>query len=441
MRILILDVYPDRPYRVTKGSNGGFGTANDFGDGVVTRVLRRVVSSGLNWPPLFSAYTASVLRAAGHDVFYERQYSHGSYDLCLVPSSIVAHETELDAIRQVKAKGIPVGAIGPFATAVSEPYTGAGAFVVAGEPEMYFHRFTQSTAEIRHLRGICNITRSIPLDDLPYPAWDLIFEKYPARMAFLGRSQSVVPIIGTRGCPYSCFQYCTYPLQQGSRVRARSPDSILSEMIHWKETLGISNFIFRDPVFSINRRHTITLCDQIEKSGERFRFAAETHLNNIDAELGRRLYAAGLRLLYVGIESASPDVLQQAGRRAIPMDEVRERIRLLEREGIRLKTMYMIALPLDSRKSFEATLGYARRLRTAFAQFSVFTPYPGTPVFEEYKDQLTVDSFEKFTQWHLVFQHDNFSAQEVRHLLNRAYRSYYTNPLWIAKFLRQMAFR
>ena len=68
-----------------------------------------------------------------------------------------------------------------------------------------------------------------------------------------GRS---IPILATRGCPYSCFKYCVYPLQQGRKVRQRSVKLIVDEMEHWKNK-NVAMFIFRDPVFSINKKHTI----------------------------------------------------------------------------------------------------------------------------------------------------------------------------------------
>ena len=81
-------------------------------------------------------------------------------------------------------------------------------------------------------------------------------------MKLYGKFKSV-PILATRGCPYSCFRYCVYPLQQGRAVRQRSPDNILGEILYWYKNFGVKLFIFRDPVFSINKKHTIEVCFNI----------------------------------------------------------------------------------------------------------------------------------------------------------------------------------
>ena len=46
-------------------------------------------------------------------------------------------------------------------------------------------------------------------------------------------------MLATRGCPYSCFKYCVYPLQQGRKVRQRSPKKIVDEMEYWKKNMNI----------------------------------------------------------------------------------------------------------------------------------------------------------------------------------------------------------
>lgn len=435
MRVVILDAYPERPYRISKDTNGCYGTANDYGDGLVARLLSRVVARGVDWPPLYSAYVAGELRAAGHEVAYAREAGAASQaDLCLVPSSIVCHETEVEAVRRVAGKGIAVAAIGPFAASVPDPYVKAGAVVVAGEPEMFFRGFAGTPAEIVARGPLVPAAPAVDLDSLAYPAWDIVAARHPPRMGFLGGGVSI-PILATRGCPYSCFHYCTYPLQQGRKVRPRDPARVVAEMAHWQDALGATSFIFRDPVFSINRKHTLALCDEIERSGRRFAFAVETHLNNIDDELAERLFRAGLRLVYVGIESATPEVLEDAHRFTISRGEQKRRIAALEGLGIAVKAMFIFGFPKDTPESCEANIAFARELRTAYAQFSVFTPYPGTPVFEEYRDRITAPRYEDFTQWRLVFRHGNLTPAAVRRILDRAYARYYTNPRWAMKYL------
>lgn len=438
MKILILDVYPRRPYRVCKDTNGGFGAANDYGDAVIPRLLAWVVAKSIDFPPLYAAHVMGTLRAGeggGHEVRYARSDPGGSWDLCLFTSSIVAHETELAAIAAFCGRGgrhIPIGVIGPFAEPMGKAYLQAGAdFIIAGEPEMFFHAWT---GEIP--RGVVRSDVVVPLDDLALPAWDVIFTEKPPKLAFLSGGKRTIPIAASRGCPFSCYVYCTYPVQQGRKLRLRDPEKIVEEMVHWHRTLGVDHFLFRDPVFAINRKHTLALCDAIEATGLPITFAAESHLKNIDDELAHRLHRAGLRLIYFGIESVSTEVLESVDRFTIDQQEQIDRIRFLETSGIQCKPMFIFGFPEDTEETCRATLDFALKLNTLFAQFCVFTPYPGTPIFETWREKITTRRLEDFSQWRLVFDHPRLSAADLRRILDRAFTRYYFRFGWLFRFLK-----
>jgi anaerobic magnesium-protoporphyrin IX monomethyl ester cyclase len=434
MKVLILDVYPKVPYRISKDQNGGYGTANDYGNGIVTNLLKRFVAMSVDWPPVYSMYCASVLREKAHDVEYRRSYpDRNDYDLIIVPSSIVAHETEIAAIIKMTQMGMPTVAIGPFATNFSQAYLKAGASVIAGEPEMYFACEDLDLDFIKKRPSLLQVEQTKSLDDLPYPAWDITFEELNTIHRFLAVSGPTIPIAATRGCPYSCSYYCTYPLQQGVKVRKRSPQKIVQEMIYWKEKLGVSNFIFRDPVFSIDRKHTLKLCEELSNANNEFKFAIETHLKNLDIEMVKKLRSVGLEMVYVGVESVDEDVMKNAKRATVSMDQQRKQIQILEESGIKVKGLYILGFPTDTIESCLATMNYAMSLNTMYSQFNVFTPYPGTPNYQEHIDLITTERLEDFTQYHFVFQHMNLTQDKIRKLLDMAYRKYYTNPRWILK--------
>ena len=96
--------------------------------------------------------------------------------------------------------------------------------------------------------------------------------------------------------------------------------------------------------------------------------------------------------------------------------------------------MFMIGSPEDTEKTIKDTIEYATILPNQLVQFSVFTPYPGTPVFREYEQKITTSKFEDFTQFQLVFDHANFKPVDIINLLNYSYSQYYLNPRWIFYF-------
>ena len=224
-------------------------------------------------------------------------------------------------------------------------------------------------------------------------------------------------------------------MQQGRKLRVRNTENILNEMFHWYSKFGTKNFIFRDPVFSINRNHTIELLNKLAKKKIKFNICIETHLKNIDKELIKLFKKAGVKLIYVGIESGDKKVLIDSKRTTIEFDDQIYKVKEIEKNNIRVKCMYIIGLPSDSLKTCIKTIAYSKNIFSSYAQFSVFTPYPGTPVFLEYKDKILSNKYEDFNQWKMIFKHKNLSPKKIRSLLNRAYLTYYLNPKWIIYFI------
>jgi len=97
--------------------------------------------------------------------------------------------------------------------------------------------------------------------------------------------------------------------------------------------------------------------------------------------------------------------------------------------------MYIIGFPEDNEEKYLKTIEYAIKVNSSYAQFSVFTPYPSTPVFQEYKDKIIAKKFEDFNQWKLVFKHKNLDEVAIRHLLDLSYKKYYLRLPWIKKYL------
>ena len=251
-------------------------------------------------------------------------------------------------------------------------------------------------------------------------------------MKFLGKGPAI-NLYASKGCPYTCFYYCVYPMQQGRKLRLKNPKKVVEEMIYFHHKLNVNNYIFRDPVFSIDKKHTILLCQEILKSGIKFNIAVETHLKNIDNELADLFLKCGVKLIYVGIESADEEVKKDAKRWSDENDAQLKKINYLERIGIKIKTMYIIGFPEENEKKFLKTVDYALKVNSSYAQFSVFTPYPGTPVYKEYEKKIIVKRFEDFNQWKLVFKHNNFDAKSVRRLLDFAFKKYYLRFSWLKK--------
>ena len=73
MKIAILDVYKESPFRLSKDTNGGYGVENDMGKGLIPWLLSRIAKKSIFWPPLSALNLVSEFHALGFEVFYTQK--------------------------------------------------------------------------------------------------------------------------------------------------------------------------------------------------------------------------------------------------------------------------------------------------------------------------------------------------------------------------------
>ena len=438
MKFLILDVYPNNDFRLVKDTAGGYGTGNDFGNSFFSKLINKFVSKMIAMPPMYAIYVYSIIKSKGHEVSYSRNINDNTKiqeaDYIIMPTSIIAHETEKKALYLLSNKNKKIFLIGIFSNVMNKEYHIDNSFIVKGEPENFFLNldynkneldlyFEEGSSQRNSSNGMVS-----NIDELPFPDWGDYVKQYPLKNNFIGfNSKVTIPLLASRGCPYSCFHYCTYPLQQGRKVRQRSVENVVKEIKYWIKNLKTNKFAFRDPVFSINRKYTVSLCEEIIKENLKIEFLIETHLKNLDDELIILLKNAGLKMVYIGIESSNANVLKDIKRFTVNNDEQYQIIKKLKKSGIYVKSMFMFGNPTDSVETIKKTIEYSKFLPNQLVQFSVFTPYPGTPAYDEFKNKIVVQKFEKYNQYNLVYKHKSLNNDIIIKLKNLGYKKFYSD--------------
>ena len=104
MKFVILDVYPDKKYRLVKDTAGGYGTGNDFGDSFFSKLLNIYVDQSIGMPAIEVMIISSILKQ-DNEVYYTRNLNDEKIldcDYVIFPSSIIAHETELSTLSKLE---------------------------------------------------------------------------------------------------------------------------------------------------------------------------------------------------------------------------------------------------------------------------------------------------------------------------------------------------
>ena len=205
-------------------------------------------------------------------------------------------------------------------------------------------------------------------DFLPPPAFDLL------------RDRTWLPVLTSRGCPRRCSYCASSRLSAG--FRQRPVDSVLAEIAASRASFGTRHFAFYDDALLAGKRdHAWPLFEGLAAAGPGAAFHAPNglHLREIDAPTARLMRAAGVRSLYLSLESTDPEVMDERGPKASPADLDRA-LRALDAAGYHRKdvSVYLMAgLPGQSTAGIRESIGFVRRLG-AVPRVAHFSPIPGT---------------------------------------------------------------
>ncbi|HUK33867.1 MAG TPA: radical SAM protein [Vicinamibacterales bacterium] len=223
---------------------------------------------------------------------------------------------------------------------------------------------------------------SAALTNLPFPARHLVdVDSY--HYAIDGRR--ALSLIAQLGCPFECG-FCggrSSPMLR--RVRTRTTDNIIGEMMDLYERYGITGFMFYDDELNVNKE-MIGLMRAIreaqEKIGVDWRLRGFVKAELFNDEQARELYAAGFRWLLIGFESGAPAILTNINKKATRDDNTRC-LEISEKAGLKVKALMSVGHPGESPDTVEATRDWLIETRPADFDVTIITTYPGTPYYDE----------------------------------------------------------
>lgn len=411
---------------------GGFGTVFTVGASPFARLLELAKRRIAAIPNITLAYLDSILSAHGASVQVLEVRSKDQLipaDLYLIASSIVDCNFEREIGGEVRSRfGSKVGYFGSFAATMPEFYSDAADFVVKEEIE----NIAPALARGEMPEGVHSAGFVEDLDALPFPRWDQ-FDTRRFRYDIVTGSGITLPMLGSRGCPYTC-NYCPYLVN--AKYRVRTPESIVDEIRYLTEKYGIRGIAFRDPNLTFDKERAHQFAELLLRHNLSIRWGMEARTDRLDPELVQLLFRSGLRSVEVGIESSNHGMLQRNGRRAIEKSQQERVIEQCHKLGIRVIANYTLGLPNDTVEGIRDTIRYAKKLNTFAIQFTVTTPYPGTQFYDTVKDAIFEKDWERFNGWTSVYRHPSISSEDLHKLREFAYVSYHLRPRYVWRFLQ-----
>jgi anaerobic magnesium-protoporphyrin IX monomethyl ester cyclase len=226
------------------------------------------------------------------------------------------------------------------------------------------------------------------LDSLPFPTYAK-FDK--------GDYLPLMSVFSSRGCPFECT-YCPVKLAIGRRFVTRSPKSVVDEMeFHYRR--GCRQFSFRDDNFTLEQDRVYKICDEIDARGLTGLYLMcdnGVRADKIDSKLLARMKASGFRMIGLGVESGSDEVLKRL-KKSSTVSDMEKAIKAACDLGYIVELFLLIGAPGETWQDFEKTVELAGRYPVQAASFYHILPYPNTELFDEAKrDKYLLRSPEEY---------------------------------------------
>ncbi len=420
-------------------------------------------ASGGNQIPLGVFYLASWLRQQGHEIAVVDGEAENltaeeiagrvagfAPDLIGISSTTVAFHRalELAAILRQGHPRVPLVLGGPHVSSNAEHAMGFTEFDygVLGEGEITLAELVERIANgtpVHDLPGLAfrenNEVRINPprdpivdLDELPFPAFDLIPDigRYAPPPCNYKRLP-VVNVITARGCPHQCT-FCDRNVF-GRRLRQRSAENVAAEIEYLVKHFGVREIAFVDDTFTIGKERIRKIFTLLQEKGIRLWWTCMGHINTVDRELLEFMRDQGCWHISFGIESGNAGILQRI-KKTISLDQVRQVIGWCAELGIRTKGFFIVGHPGETEGTIEETIRYALELPLDDIVATINTPIPGSPQYAEAHEHGSLDKtdWSKFNYWRPVFVPTGLTREVLLARHQEFYRRFYLRPriLW-----------
>ncbi len=319
-------------------------------------------------------------------------------------------------------------------------------FVVRGEGEMTFAELLDGVAAGRTDFSACmglswrrdgvvvhNPDRPPPseLDQLPFPAWDLIdHAKYHTvpRGGVIYAHKEFATMFSSRACPWRCT-YCHN--SYGKTFRERSAEHVLAEIDLLVNRYGVKELVFMDDIFNFRPERAKKIARGIIDRGYKLALTFPNGFRGdiLDEELVDLLKRAGMYRCMVAVESAVPRI-QKVMKKNLKIEKVQRIVDYIAKRGVMVHGAFMLGFPSETEQEMQTTIDWAANSSFHTAAFFRVIPFKGTELFQ----QVEHAGYSLPTDWSAYepYQTDiNLSSvpeERIFKLRKAAYRRFYLRP-------------
>jgi radical SAM superfamily enzyme YgiQ (UPF0313 family) len=238
----------------------------------------------------------------------------------------------------------------------------------------------------------------------------------------------------TRGCPYRC-EFCPETNIPGGDIFYKRP---IPEVIEEIKKIPQKTLMFYDTSLTIDPAYTKELFQNMKRLRKRFFCNGNADALAKDEDLVRLSKEAGCVAWLIGFESISQDTLDSVGKKTNKVIDYAQAIKNIHKHHMVVIGDFIFGFDTDTKNVFEQTLKAVKELNIDVADFSILTPFPGTPLFYKLESQsriLTKD-WTLFNMGHAVFRPFHMSPAELENGVRGVYNEFYGKAYTLRRITR-----
>ncbi len=236
------------------------------------------------------------------------------------------------------------------------------------------------------------------------------------------KGDTAATLIPSVGCPMGC-NFCTTSAFFGGKGKFvdfyETGDELFEVMCQIEAELGVHSFFIMDENFLLHRQRAMGLLARMKATGKSWEFFVFSSANAIRKYTMQELVELGVSWIWMGLESPKAGYNKLRGADLVTLT------RELRAHGIRVQGSTIIGLehhtPENLSEEIEAAIGYD----TDFHQFMLYTPVPGTPLYQQMSDEgrllKDVDLADIHGQYKFNFKHAAISRDQSKSFLDLAF--------------------
>ncbi|MGB8918833.1 MAG: B12-binding domain-containing radical SAM protein [Candidatus Sulfotelmatobacter sp.] len=234
-----------------------------------------------------------------------------------------------------------------------------------------------------------------------------------------GTAATIIPSVG---CPMGC-NFCTTSAFFGGKGKFvnfyETGDELFAVMCGIEAELKVHSFFVMDENFLLHRTRAMRLLELMKQGGKSWELSVFASANAIRKYTMLELVELGISWVWMGLESPKSSYAKLQG------EDIGQLTRELREHGIRVQGSTIIGLEHHTPDNIAEEIESAVSYQTDFHQFMLYTPVPGTPLYQEMADQgrllADVDFADVHGQYKFNFQHGAISREDSKRFLDWAF--------------------